>query len=187
MFIYICATVFVLILIIYSFINAKKTNERNIRVGAELVSKEIDVLYKKSLEEGFDKTNSLEVLSKKIDYFKQCISVMKVMLVKKQIDKSKIKKLKVLRIIILSQLMSFIHLYQQILSENKSEEDLYEKIKSISLSEIGTLDSHLNMHYEEYRNVFEKKNDDIPLNKKEEALDNFMQYYKTFIIKEING
>lgn len=185
--IYICAALFVVILIFYSFINAKKTNERNVRVGTELVSKEIKDFYKKSLEKNFDKENSLQVLSKKIDYFKQCLSVMKVMLVKREVNKSKIKKLKVLRVIILSQLINFIHLYQEISSENGSEIDFNEKIKNISLSEIGALDTHLDEYYNQYRDIFEKKNEEIPLNKEEEALDNFMQYYKTFIMKEING
>lgn len=184
--IYICIGLFFTCFLTYLVINAKKTNERNIKVGSELVSKEINEYYKKINNKNFDKKQNLLLISEKIDYFKQSLSVLKVLLVKKEIDKSQIKKTKILRVIILSELMNYIHLYQEILSDTPSESNLKNKINNISLSDIGSLDIHLNDDYNKYKNVFEKKNEDIPLNKEEETLDNFMQYYKTFIIKEIN-
>lgn len=186
MYIYIFVSLVILLVFVYSFINAKKTNERNIRAGHDLVHNEINSFYQKSLKDNFKKEESLLILSKKIDYFKQCLSVLKVMLVKKEVDKTKIKKVKVLRIIILSQLMSFIHLYEEIKSDQSSQSHLDEKINSISLSEIASLDIYLNKYFNEYKVISEKKEEDIPLNNEEETLDNFMQYYKTFIMKEIS-
>lgn len=182
MYIYISIIILLVLYSVYKFIDAKKTNERNIKVGSELALEEINKIYNNSMS----KEDKLSLIYKKIDYLKQCVSVLKIILVEKEIEKKDRKKMKILRVITLTKIMNYIILLQDILSEQKDLKILNEKINNISLSDIGNLDVKLNDVYSSYKKVINKKKEELPLDSEEIDLDNFIIYYKTFIIKEIN-